>query len=216
MGTAQTGTGKTAAFVLPLLQRLINNPVRTPKGTPRALILAPTRELAAQISRSIHDYGRYLKLKHTVVYGGVNQYHQVRVLNFGTRAMVVLTLLFPTMQPRMRQDRMTGKKLFRPSPRRNTPTLTRLLTFLMGAVIRSSPEPEIMIMQHLLSHFPTLHIPSLSGLLSSASYTMTMGTTRMGQPLISGSAKLEVSNLTLTLTRPESRCLTNPDTLAAR
>jgi ATP-dependent RNA helicase RhlE len=83
MGCAQTGTGKTAAFALPLLQRLSGRPRRPRPGTPRALILAPTRELAAQIDESIGTYGRYLKLNHTVVFGGVSQFHQVKALKRG-------------------------------------------------------------------------------------------------------------------------------------
>jgi len=81
MGTAQTGTGKTAAFVLPILQKLEKNPIKTHKGTPRVLILAPTRELAAQIGDSIQTYGRFLSLKHSVIFGGVKQFHQVKSLN---------------------------------------------------------------------------------------------------------------------------------------
>ena len=72
IGSAQTGTGKTAAFMLPILQRLA-------PGSPhtlRALVLAPTRELAAQIAERASVYGRYLRLRHTVVYGGVNQRRQ--------------------------------------------------------------------------------------------------------------------------------------------
>jgi ATP-dependent RNA helicase RhlE len=72
---AQTGTGKTAAFVLPILQRLAAEPA--PQGRRiRALVLTPTRELASQIADSIAHYGRYLKLRHTVVYGGVSQHRQ--------------------------------------------------------------------------------------------------------------------------------------------
>ncbi len=88
LGTAQTGTGKTAAFTLPLLQRLAGNPRRPRKGTPRALILAPTRELAAQIRESIQTYGRFLRLSHTVIFGGVNQFQQVKALNRGVDILV--------------------------------------------------------------------------------------------------------------------------------
>ncbi len=72
---AQTGTGKTAAFVLPLLQRLHAAP---PPASPRVrvLILTPTRELASQIGESIAAYGRHLRIRHTVVYGGVSQHRQ--------------------------------------------------------------------------------------------------------------------------------------------
>ena len=70
---AQTGTGKTAAFVLPILQHLVD----APSGNRiRALILTPTRELAAQIADSIAAYGRYYSLRHLVVYGGVSQHWQ--------------------------------------------------------------------------------------------------------------------------------------------
>ncbi len=83
LGTAQTGTGKTAAFVLPLLQRLAGTPRKVREGTPRALILAPTRELAAQIRESIETYGRFLRISSTVVFGGVNQCGQVKALSRG-------------------------------------------------------------------------------------------------------------------------------------
>ena len=77
MGGAQTGTGKTAGFTLPLLQRLMetgapsNKPGKSRRPI-RALILTPTRELAAQVAESVRDYGRYLPLKSTVVFGGVS------------------------------------------------------------------------------------------------------------------------------------------------
>jgi ATP-dependent RNA helicase RhlE len=88
LGTAQTGTGKTAAFTLPLLQLLSADGRPARKGTPRALILAPTRELAAQIGDSITTYGRHLKLSHTVIFGGVNQLHQVKALHRGVDILV--------------------------------------------------------------------------------------------------------------------------------
>jgi len=69
LGQAQTGTGKTAAFILPILQRLASVP-RT--GKVRALVVAPTRELAAQIAERAGAYGRHLQLRHAVVYGGVS------------------------------------------------------------------------------------------------------------------------------------------------
>ena len=73
MGGAQTGTGKTAGFTLPLLQRLIETQ-RPLKGRRplRALVLTPTRELAAQVAESVRDYGRFLPLRSTVVFGGVS------------------------------------------------------------------------------------------------------------------------------------------------
>ncbi|MFQ5580586.1 MAG: DEAD/DEAH box helicase [Nitrospiria bacterium] len=88
LGSAQTGTGKTAAFTLPLLQKLSKNARRPGRGRPRALILAPTRELAAQIGDSIRTYGRFLRLRHTVIFGGVNQSPQTRVLSRGVDILV--------------------------------------------------------------------------------------------------------------------------------
>ena len=84
MGTAQTGTGKTAAFALPMLQRLYADRRAPVPGSPRALILAPTRELAAQIDESIGSYGRHLRLSHAVIFGGVNQARQTTALTRGT------------------------------------------------------------------------------------------------------------------------------------
>ncbi|KAF0810218.1 ATP-dependent RNA helicase [Alcanivorax sp. S71-1-4] len=73
---AQTGTGKTAGFTLPILQRLIDTPARKP-GRIRTLILAPTRELAAQVEESVRVYSRYLKLSSMVMFGGVGMQPQV-------------------------------------------------------------------------------------------------------------------------------------------
>ncbi len=86
IGSAQTGTGKTAAFVLPILQRL--SPGK--RGTLRALILVPTRELAEQVAASIRAYGRHTHLKGAAVYGGVGMEPQTRALKHGVD-MVVAT-----------------------------------------------------------------------------------------------------------------------------
>jgi ATP-dependent RNA helicase RhlE len=91
---AQTGTGKTAGFTLPLLQRL-SAPVVT-GGAPaaqaprrvRALILTPTRELAAQVEESVRTYGQYLTLKSTLIYGGVNINPQIDALRRGVDILV--------------------------------------------------------------------------------------------------------------------------------
>ena len=87
MGCAQTGTGKTAAFALPMLDRLTANPPRR-KGAIRALILTPTRELALQIGESFDAYGKYLKLRSTVIFGGVGQAPQVEALKKGVDILV--------------------------------------------------------------------------------------------------------------------------------
>jgi len=88
LGCAQTGTGKTAAFTLPILQSLWLHKKVAPRGTPRALILAPTRELAAQILQSIRTYGKHLRLTSNVIFGGVGQHHQVNALNRGIDILV--------------------------------------------------------------------------------------------------------------------------------
>ncbi len=88
VGIAQTGTGKTAAFVLPLLTRLAASDERAgPRGC-RALILAPTRELAAQIGDSIATYSKFLKLSHTVIVGGVKPRPQIKRLEPGVDILV--------------------------------------------------------------------------------------------------------------------------------
>ena len=85
---AQTGTGKTAGFTLPLLQRLSDTPRRASRRTPRTLILTPTRELAVQVRESVSTYGKYLPLKSTVVYGGVGFAPQVQTLRKGVEILV--------------------------------------------------------------------------------------------------------------------------------
>ena len=88
LGCAQTGTGKTAAFTLPLLQEMTQNKKTAAGGKPRALILTPTRELAAQIGDSIKTYGRYLNVTHTVIFGGVGQNPQIQSMRRGLDVVV--------------------------------------------------------------------------------------------------------------------------------
>jgi ATP-dependent RNA helicase RhlE len=98
LGCAQTGTGKTAAFALPMLQRLaataspdadrsVARGARRPRPL-RALVLTPTRELAAQIGESFATYGRHLPLRHTVIFGGVGQNAQEQALARGPEILV--------------------------------------------------------------------------------------------------------------------------------
>jgi ATP-dependent RNA helicase RhlE len=88
LGIAQTGTGKTAAFMLPILERLSTDKRINPPGTPRALVLAPTRELAAQIAESCARYGKHLHLTHAVIFGGVGQRPQVDALRRGVDLLI--------------------------------------------------------------------------------------------------------------------------------
>src|SRR5467141_4006541 len=92
LGCAQTGTGKTAAFALPMLQRLGGDGAAAkrpagPRGT-RSLILTPTRELAIQIADSFRVYGKHLGLRQALVYGGVGQKPQVDALARGVDILV--------------------------------------------------------------------------------------------------------------------------------
>ncbi len=89
MGGAQTGTGKTAGFTLPLLQRLMESgDVKKSRPPLRALVLTPTRELAAQVYESVQTYGRYLPLKSAVVFGGVKINPQIKKLHGGVDILV--------------------------------------------------------------------------------------------------------------------------------
>ena len=87
LGIAQTGTGKTAAFALPILQKLAEIPTPSHR-VPKALILAPTRELAVQIGESFATYGKFLNLRHTVILGGVGAPAQIKALNKGVDIIV--------------------------------------------------------------------------------------------------------------------------------
>jgi ATP-dependent RNA helicase RhlE len=84
IGLAQTGTGKTAAFVLPILQRLLDGP----RGRVRALIIAPTRELAEQINDAVRDLGEKTRVRSTTIYGGVSMNNQVAKLRAGVEIVV--------------------------------------------------------------------------------------------------------------------------------
>ncbi len=89
LGCAQTGTGKTAAFSIPVIQLLVENPIEYRGKRPiRSLILTPTRELAIQIAESLENYGAETNLKYEVIFGGVNQHSQVNSLQSGIDILV--------------------------------------------------------------------------------------------------------------------------------
>lgn len=88
LGLAQTGTGKTAAFVLPILHRLVTTQSKGPRGKPRALIIAPTRELAEQICTEIRSLGSKARISVTTIYGGVSMNAQVQQLRRGVDIVV--------------------------------------------------------------------------------------------------------------------------------
>jgi ATP-dependent RNA helicase RhlE len=88
LGCAQTGTGKTAGFALPILQALHENPRQVRPKACRTLVLAPTRELAAQVGKSFTTYGKYVRFSQTLVYGGVGQVPQVNAMRRGVDVLV--------------------------------------------------------------------------------------------------------------------------------
>ena len=88
MGCAQTGTGKTAAFAIPILQLLSSNRSNNRRKNIRSLILTPTRELAIQIDESFQSYGKNTQLVHTVIFGGVNQNPQTTILKRGVDILI--------------------------------------------------------------------------------------------------------------------------------
>jgi len=88
LGCAQTGTGKTAAFAIPILQMLSDNKIFAKKRKIRSLIVTPTRELAIQIGESFNAYGRHTTLTNTVIFGGVNQNQQTSVLQRGVDILI--------------------------------------------------------------------------------------------------------------------------------
>ncbi|WP_353661431.1 DEAD/DEAH box helicase [Hydrogenimonas sp. SS33] len=87
LAAAQTGTGKTAAFTLPMLEKLARHKAEGKRHV-RALVLTPTRELAAQVHAQVRTYGKFLKLKSAEIYGGVNIYPQTKVLRSGVDILV--------------------------------------------------------------------------------------------------------------------------------
>jgi ATP-dependent RNA helicase RhlE len=88
IGIAQTGTGKTAAFVLPILQMLSSRGAQMGRRGMRALIVAPTRELVAQIEENVRDYSRHLRLRSATVYGGVGEQPQIKALRGGAEIVI--------------------------------------------------------------------------------------------------------------------------------
>ena len=88
LGCAQTGTGKTAAFAIPIIQNIVTAKGNSKERSIKALIVAPTRELAIQIEENFTIYAKYLDIKNTVIFGGVNQTSQVRKINAGVDVLV--------------------------------------------------------------------------------------------------------------------------------
>jgi ATP-dependent RNA helicase RhlE len=108
LGVAQTGTGKTAAFALPILQKLSKPQHPVPPRAAHALVLAPTRELAVQIAESFATYGRHTGLRHTVILGGVGQPQQVKAMARGVDILIATPgrLLDLVQQKHVRLDQV--------------------------------------------------------------------------------------------------------------
>ena len=88
LGCAQTGTGKTVAFAIPILQNIVRDKEKNDERNIKALIVAPTRELAIQIEENFAMYSKYLDIKDTVIFGGVNQSSQVRKIKAGVDVLI--------------------------------------------------------------------------------------------------------------------------------
>jgi ATP-dependent RNA helicase RhlE len=88
MAAAQTGTGKTAAFLLPVLHKLINSDFKEGRRPIRVLVLTPTRELAAQVQENLADYAKYVRISSTVIFGGVGMGNQLHALRRGVEVVV--------------------------------------------------------------------------------------------------------------------------------
>ena len=119
LGIAQTGTGKTAAFALPILNALHENPRGLQRKSARVLVLTPTRELATQISQSFAGYGRHLRFRQALVFGGVGKNPQIRAMQPGVDLLVacpgrLLDHMNEGGRGRPRGDRPLRRRVLRP------------------------------------------------------------------------------------------------------
>ncbi len=167
IGGAQTGTGKTAAFVLPILQQLFQN--RTKDRSPRALILAPTRELAAQVERFVVDYGKGLGVYSCAIYGGVKMGPQVGLLRRGV-GIVVAT-------PGRLLDHAQG----------GTINLSRVETFVLDEADRMLDMGFMPDIRKIIALLPE----SRQNLLFSATYSDEIR--RLSKKLLDDPEKIEVA-----------------------
>ncbi len=156
---AQTGTGKTAGFVLPLLQRLARHASTSPspaRHPVRALILTPTRELAMQVHESVQTYGKYIPLRDLVVYGGVDIKPQTEALRKGVEIVVALP---GRSRPRAQKSVTFNTSRFwersKPTHARHWlhPDIKRILAMLpkelQTALLRHSPgDQELSVTMH--------------------------------------------------------------------
>jgi ATP-dependent RNA helicase RhlE len=179
IGIAQTGTGKTAAFALPILQRLAAHNVRPEPRRPRALILAPTRELAAQIGQSFAAYGKHVHLSHSVVFGGVSQHSQVQALQRGVDILVAT--------PGRLQDLQQQKHVF----------LDKVEVFVLDEADRMLDMGFVHEVKRIITKLP----PKRQSLLFSA--TMPPAIQELAASLVHNPAHVEVTPAATTVERIE-------------
>ena len=177
IGIAQTGTGKTAAFALPILQRLAAHPAPATPRRPRALILAPTRELAAQIGQSFASYGKFLNLKHTVVFGGVGVHPQVQALARGVDIVVAT--------PGRLQDLERQKAVY----------LDKVEVFVLDEADRMLDLGFVHEIKRIITKLP----PKRQSLLFSA--TMPLAIQELASSLVHNPARVEVTPVASTVER---------------
>ena len=179
IGVAQTGTGKTAAFALPILQRLAANPAPATPKRPRALILAPTRELAAQIAQSFGAYGKFLKLSHAAIFGGVSLSPQIRALQHGVDILIAT--------PGRLQDLERSKHVF----------LDKVEIFVLDEADRMLDLGFVHEIKRIISKLP----PKRQSLLFSA--TMPPAIQDLASSIVHNPARVEVTPVSSTAERIE-------------
>jgi ATP-dependent RNA helicase RhlE len=179
IGIAQTGTGKTAAFALPILQKLAEHPAPPTPKRPRALILAPTRELAAQIGQSFRDYGKHLHLRHAVVFGGVSMGQQIQALNRGVDIVVAT--------PGRLQDLQ----------RQRAVSLDKVEVFVLDEADRMLDMGFVVDVKRIIATLP----PKRQSLLFSA--TMPPAIQELAHSLVHNPARVEVTPAATTVERIE-------------
>jgi len=177
IGVAQTGTGKTAAFALPILQRLAAHPAPATPKRPRALILAPTRELAAQIAQSFGAYGKFLKLSHAAVFGGVSLSPQIRALQRGVDILIAT--------PGRLQDLERSKHVI----------LDKVEVFVLDEADRMLDLGFVHEIKRIITKLP----PKRQSLLFSA--TMPLAIQELASSIVHNPARVEVTPAATTVER---------------
>jgi len=186
LGCAQTGTGKTAAFALPILHHLGSEHRKAVPNSPRALILAPTRELASQIGESFLDYGQCLKLRTTCIFGGVGQGRQVVSMNRGVHILVAT--------PGRLLDLMNQGYI----------KLDRLEVFVLDEADRMLDMGFLPDLKRIISKLP----PSRHSLFFSA--TLPGNVADLAQGLLKDPVRVEVAPQSTTVERIEQQVLFVP------